>query len=195
MTKSTGVGVGKRMTSEQARANAKKQKPAERLPTKPPTPFTPQRKLKFIEAYRKTGLKYLAAAAAGVSVGTIDDHYKIDPVFKELSFQAKEEHTDSLVEEALRRAVEGVQEPIIGGKDRDEIVTYVQKYSDRLLELLLKSRRGEFRGLEKADAGVSGGVMLVPSRPLTGDEWQNQYGDKAKGKFQPPPVEREEPAK
>jgi hypothetical protein len=46
--------------------------------------------------------------------------------------------TDVLEHEAFRRAVDGVTEPIYQG---GELVGHVQRYSDKLLEFLLRGRR------------------------------------------------------
>lgn len=57
--------------------------------------------------------------------------------------EALEESMDRLEAEAYRRAVEGVEEPLIGrvAKDQDGVITTVRKYSDGLLTLLLKAHR------------------------------------------------------
>jgi hypothetical protein len=44
---------------------------------------------------------------------------------------------DALEREAWRRAVEGFDEPV---HYQGEVVGYVKKYSDRMLELLLKAK-------------------------------------------------------
>lgn len=148
---------------------------------KTPVEFTPERKDVFLDWYRRTGLMAISAQAAGVALSTIRDHIKKDPVFAEIVAEAKEQHTDSLVQEAQRRAYAGVSKPVIGGKFKDEIITHVQEYSDRLMELLLKAEREEFRGKESAGANAGGGVMVVPSAPASVDEWEAEQGEAARG--------------
>lgn len=166
--------------------------PSRYMTKKPPVEFTPERKQKFLEHYRKNGLQYLAAEAVGVAPETVTEHKRRDPVFKELCDAAKEAHTDELIASAMTRGVEGVTEPIIGGKDRNQIVAHKRVYSDRLLELLLKSRREEFRNNVQVDASVSGGVLVVPgqsggtgedgkpAKPMSPEEWQEKYGQASK---------------
>lgn len=144
-------------------------------------PFTPERKDIFLDWFRKTGLIALSAQAAGVSTAAIADHRKKDPLFDELCQEAKEQHTDTLVQEAQRRAYAGVTKPIIGGKFKDEVITTVQEYSDRLMELLLKANREEFRGKDAATGAGSGGVLIIPGGPESIDDWEAQQGEAARG--------------
>ena len=158
-----------------------------RLTPKPPVSFTPALKELFLTNYEASGLLYFSAKLTGVSSSVIYDHMKTDPEFKERVGEAKERHTDTLIAEAQRRAVEGDPEPIIGGKDRDQVVTMVTRRSDRLMELMLKSRRGEFSaGADKANNGAApgqlGGVLLIPFAQLTVDDWEKVHGEAAKGK-------------
>lgn len=159
--------------------------PIKPMPRKPPVEFTHERKEAFIEAYRRTGLVYLSAEAAGVSDWTVQDHRKKDPEFNQLCEQAKQRWVDEvLVREALRRAVTGIEEPIIGGKFRDEIVTHVRRYSDGLLSSMLRANRQEFRDgqSEASQAAGSQPVMFIPqAAPATLDDWEARYGEDAKG--------------
>jgi hypothetical protein len=61
-----------------------------------------------------------------------------DATFAEEWSRAVDEGTDRLEDEAHRRAVEGVPEPIFS---RGEVVGERRVYSDRLIEFLLKARR------------------------------------------------------
>lgn len=64
--------------------------------------------------------------------------------------------TDALEAEARRRAVDGVPEPVF---HQGKKCGTVKKYSDRMLEILLKGHRPEkFR--EKVDMNHSGRVTL-----------------------------------
>jgi hypothetical protein len=94
-----------------------------------------------------------ACAASGVS-RTIAHEYirgefpaEYDDATKEAWSErlrdAREQAADRLEAEAFRRAVDGVDEPLIGriAKDQDGIITHVKKYSDGLLTILLKANR------------------------------------------------------
>ena len=59
--------------------------------------FDAQRKTKFLEVFRSQGLGlFRTCRALGLSVSTIHQHYKIDPVFRQLYDEAKTEYTDEL---------------------------------------------------------------------------------------------------
>jgi hypothetical protein len=83
---------------------------------------------------------------------------------------------DRLESEAFRRAHDGVDEPIVGriGKDLDGVVTTVKRYSDGLLQFLLKAHRPEVYKDRVAQevSGPGGGpvqtetkIIAVPAIP------------------------------
>lgn len=81
-----------------------------------------------------------------VNTSTIRKHRKSDPEFDQAVLDAIEDGYDMLEEEARRRAVDGVQEPIYY---MGEKVGEVTKYSDQLLTLLLKGcKPKKFNGKE-----------------------------------------------
>ena len=116
----------------------------------------------FLAAYRETGSITRAAAAAGVNRSLHYDRLKVDPTYK-LAFEASKECAiASLEDEAIRRAREGVEEPVVwqgqisynpklnaaGGMVLDEEgrpmrgdpIT-IRKYSDSLLQFLLRGAK------------------------------------------------------
>jgi hypothetical protein len=77
-----------------------------------------------------------------------------DEAFAAQWAEAVEAGTDALEQEAYRRAVEGVEEPVYqGGK----LVGTVRRYSDGLLQFLLRGRRRE----------VYGDTVQVETGPVT----------------------------
>ena len=75
--------------------------------------------------------------------------------------EALETAADRLEGEAWRRGVEGVDEPVFGrvAKDTDGQIGVIRKYSDAMLDRLLKARRPEkFR--ERHDVTQSGNVTV-----------------------------------
>lgn len=162
-------------------------KPIQLMERKPPVEFTVERKLQYIEALKATGRFYTSALRVGIDESTAVEHRRQDPEFKRLCDEAKQTWIDEvLVAEATRRAIEGVEEPIIGGRYKDEIITHVRRYSDGLLTFLARAARPEFR--DGADAAAGGGsgsasIMFIPaSAPETIDDWEAQYGEAAKGR-------------
>jgi hypothetical protein len=83
-----------------------------------------------------------------------------DPEFRETYEEARGRHPDQLEAEALRRAVDGVDEPVFHD---GEVVGHVRKYSDRLLMAILKARHPAYR--ERVEhTGADGAPLEVTVR-------------------------------
>ncbi len=82
----------------------------------------------------------VAAQGIAVSRKTVYEWRDKDPAFRAAWEQALEDGTQALEQEAFRRAVRGVEEPI---HYRGRKVDSVRRYSDTLLIFLLKGRRPE----------------------------------------------------
>lgn len=113
--------------------------------------FTPALKAVFLQVLADTCSAKTAAAAAGVSRQTCYYHRENDLEFRAAWDRCIETALDAVLEESYRRAVKGVEEPVVfqgristtldaEGKERPLTVT---KYSDRLLEVLMKWRYGD----------------------------------------------------
>lgn len=168
--------------------------PIEKLKPKPMVPFTAERKQRYLELFRSHpelgGRKYLCAEAVGVSGSTIDYHVKHDPEFAQALEDARQAWIDEhLFSAALKRARDGVDRPIVGGKFKDQIVATERVYSDSLMLAMLRAHRAEFRDKDAADKQAAdklgtvgnGGVMIIPAAPSTIGDWQKQFGELAKG--------------
>jgi len=105
---------------------------------------------KFFENLGISGVVKTAAEVSGVGYRTVYNHIDMAEAkdateesreWYRRYLEAKRKAVDTLIAEAFRRAVEGTREPLIGrvGKDQDGIVTHVTKYSDTLLNLLLRA--------------------------------------------------------
>jgi hypothetical protein len=103
-------------------------------------PISEADKDRFIEALANGSTVTDAAVAARRSRKAMYNLRASDPEFAERWADAWEQGTDVLEREAQRHAVEGWQEPVVS---KGEVVTHVTRYSDRLLELLLRGRRPE----------------------------------------------------
>ena len=117
-----------------------------------PNTFTPERKAIFLAVLEDTASPKAAAAAAGIVRSTAFYHKANDLEFRTQWVAAVEVALDSLLEEAYRRAAVGVDEPVIhqgrvstvaDPETGDERPLTVRKYSDRLMEVLLKWRYGD----------------------------------------------------
>jgi len=107
---------------------------------KPRITWTPAFQERFIEALADCGVIRTAAKAVGTTFQTIHRRIARDKDFADQVESAKREFADTLEQEAIRRAVEGVEEPVFfkGQQvvyiDRDgNEQRFVRKYSDKLL--------------------------------------------------------------
>ncbi len=98
--------------------------------------FDTAARLAFLNAYGECGVLYRAAEAANVCMSTINYHRKKDSTLEEDMEVARQNFVGRLEQEANRRAVEGWDEPVFY---KGETQGYVRKFSDRLLELQLRS--------------------------------------------------------
>jgi len=107
--------------------------------------FTPERQAMYLFLLETTGMSGKSAVAAGVSQTAVSYRTNpnspgYDPEFREAVADAKNLYNESIETEIYRRGVHGWKEPVFGGKDRDQIVGYVRKYSDQLLIQHAKAR-------------------------------------------------------
>lgn len=135
--------------------------------------------------------------------GLDDDGNPLVADFHEAWDAALEIGNDYLEQEAQRRAVEGYEEPVVhkgiqafvrdpttGELELDAhgrpIPLTIRRYSDRLLEVLLKARRPEkFRENMKIEAEISGGVLAIPQSDqanLSAEDWAARFRDNEDGK-------------
>lgn len=100
---------------------------------------------------------YKAAAAAGIGRSTAYEWRDSDPEFKARWEEALEAGIDAMEDEAHRRAVEGVDEPVFY---QGEVCGEVRKYSDTLLIFQLKARRPE-KYRENVDVNHRGNINVA----------------------------------
>jgi hypothetical protein len=126
----------------------------------------------YLERLAETGFKIRSAVAAGTCYETVRTFLLRHPAFKAEEERALSQFREKLEAEAYRRAYEGVDEPIIGGKDRDEVVCHVKRYSDRLMEKLLEAHIPErFRQHARVDVSLKSAVVAIPAA-ISPDEWK-----------------------
>jgi hypothetical protein len=107
--------------------------------------LTNARQERFLKSLAETGNVTAAVAAAGTSRTRVYELRKVDPAFAARWEEAEDMAADALEAEARRRAVEGIQEPLVSAgklvRDDDGQPIAVQRYSDHLLLALLKAHR------------------------------------------------------
>lgn len=112
----------------------------------------------FLEAFAKFGLVIAAAKEAGVARSTVYQERQRNEEFALAWADVEEWSTEEMEQEARRRAVMGVQEPVY---HRGELVGHVRKFSDTLLIFLLKARKPEMYRETIVHTGRAGGPIEV----------------------------------
>jgi hypothetical protein len=103
------------------------------------------RQKQFLAELRRLGTDNHAADSVGISTDIVQKWKKTDADFLAEYEKANEFVTDMGKRALMQRGVEGVVEPVYQGGKK---VGHVRRYSDRCLELMLKSRDKSFRGLD-----------------------------------------------
>jgi hypothetical protein len=103
---------------------------------------TPQHAEKFLETLRKGHTVAFCATVAGISLRCAYDWREADPEFKAAWEDAYEHGSHMIEEEARRRAVDGVQEPVFY---QGVEVAQVRKFSDGLMLPILRARLDRYK--------------------------------------------------
>lgn len=119
--------------------------------------FTPGRADMFLEAIATGSEDQAACDFAGITLHGFRERRRTDPKFKAAYQVARAARIEVYRAEARRRAIEGVAEPVFY---RGEQVGYVRKFSDRMLEVLLRAEDPDSFGDRK--------VIEVSVQPMTG---------------------------
>jgi hypothetical protein len=148
------------------------------------TRFTPTAREKFLASLASTGNVSASAEAISMSRRQLYTHRNQDAFFAELWDEAEAIAADALEAEARRRAVEGVEKPLVSAgrlvKDDDGQPIRVREYSDSLLALLLKARNapvfGDRQKIEHLGAG--GGPVQMQVENLTPERAAEIYRER-----------------
>lgn len=113
-------------------------------------PLTPERKAAFIAELSRHGIVMRAARAASPhstagAATTFQDERQRSPEFAAAWDEALEMARADVEHEIFRRSTEGYDEPVFGGKYREQVVGTVRRYSDRLLELRARAMLPAYR--------------------------------------------------
>ena len=113
---------------------------------------------RFLKAYTKKGTITHAAKLSGVSWAHHYRWMKEDPTYPPRLEQAKIEIADRAERAAIKRAIDGYDEPIF---QQGIQVGTKRKYSDRLLMFYLKGRRRDVFGDKREITGADGQPLRV----------------------------------
>ena len=113
---------------------------------------------KFFDHLRASANVSDSAEKAGIARSAVYQARADYPDFADRWDEAVEIATDSLEMEARRRALEGVQEPVYF---KGEVVGHVQRYSDSLIQFLLRAHRPRKYRENVELTGPGGGPIQV----------------------------------
>lgn len=143
-----------------ARKTPSKQKPEPiPAPRKHKVRSTKIRQTAFLAAYAMTASVTHAAKASRVSRSTHYLWFETDPKYVELFNRMQVRAAQVLVDEAVRRGVEGVEEPVYY---QGEICGTVQKYSDSVLQTLLRAFDPRFKDKTELSGPGGGPIAIAP---------------------------------
>jgi hypothetical protein len=134
------------------------------------TKFTDQARRRFIEVLRGTCNVSEAARSVGVSRGYAYQYKLEHRDFAEQWDEAEQEAVDAVELEARRRGVEGWEEPVFY---KGQQCGTIRRYSDRMLEILLKGHRPEKYADRKVLTGKDGGPVAMSFLQMV-EEIQNE---------------------
>lgn len=134
-----------------------------------PEKLTPEKMAEFCAKLVESGGN-VTAACEHIEVSRVCAyrHRKEDPDFRAMWLEAEGMAIERMEDEARRRAVEGVQEPVF---HKGEQCGTIKKYSDTLMIFLLKAHAPE-KYKDRSETTVKGDIAtaLVAARKRTSDE-------------------------
>jgi len=123
------------------------------------TKVTAEKKEEFLLQLVETGGNVTKAAElVAIARKCFYEHRRQDGEFEKQWDEAVDRGIDRLEDEARRRALNGVDEPILY---KGEIVEYVRKYSDTLLIFLLKGHREKYRDRHEITGKMESDVKIT----------------------------------
>jgi len=140
--------------------------------------FDDDAKLIFLRAFAEHGRMTEAAFAANVTGACVNNHLKIDPDFLAAFQEAKAIYRDKFIKHAQNLMFDGVDEPILGGRFKDEVVAHKRVYPLNLIAMEMRRVEPEYKERTEVDMTVNGGVLVVPPR-ISPSEWAEKYGKPA----------------
>ncbi len=135
--------------------------------------FDDNRKGIYLNHLRQYGRKMQACRAAGVALNTVADHIANDPDFALAREQALADYAD-IVQQLAWKLMEGVKKPIVGGKDKNEIITHEIVHATNLLAMEMKKTNPEYKDRQEIDVNNKGGGVLVVPAGVTPEEFMKE---------------------
>ena len=126
-------------------------------------------KCDYLTSLQEDGQRGKAAKLIGTTTVRVINERKKDKEFDEACQEAILLFRESCEDELRKRAIDGVEEPIVyQGIVQSETIT---RYSDSLLQFYMKANDPKYKDKLKVDQVVSGGVLLTAAIPQTPQAW------------------------
>ena len=128
----------------------------------------------FLGVLAKTGRVAEAARAVGYTdTATLQQYRRNDEEFAEAWEFALEAAANALEEEAIRRATEGVLEPVFY---KGHVAGYKTNYSDTLLMFILRGLKpGTYRENQRGgDTNINFGIAVLPMTAQNDEQWERR---------------------
>ena len=146
--------------------------------------FDDARKKVFLEHFGKTNRLLESATVAGVSRATVKKHYDNDPNFAEGYNNAQQQYADSLHAFAEDLIYNGVEKPVIGGKNKDTILATTIEYPIPLLQMELKRLNPDYKDRQVVENTGTGAVILIPAH-MDAEQWIAEQQAKNQKRIEP----------
>lgn len=128
----------------------------------------------FLSVLARTGRVAEASRACGYTdTATLQQFRRNDEDFAEAWDHALEAAAHVLEEEAIRRATEGVLEPVFY---KGEVAGYKTNYSDTLLMFVLRGLKpGTYRENQRGgDTNINFGIAVLPMTAQSEEQWEER---------------------
>lgn len=135
--------------------------------------FDDKAKEVFLMEYSKWGRMGEAAAAAGVTPGTVRRHMEEDEEFAEAFYMQEEEYKEKLISHHQNLVFNGVEK---NRYDKDgNLIETSYDYPIRLIELELKKHDKGYRDKQEVAVNHTGGVLVAPAEMGSIDDWESRF--------------------
>ncbi len=136
-------------------------------------PVSAAKRRKFLECLQECGQIAESYRSAGIPCSTLYRLRQLDPAFARAWDESLEIGLDRLEDEAIRRALTGIEHPVFyQGRE----VGSVRRYSDGLLTFMLKRRRPE-RYRDRFDLEASDDIKRLLEAVADGSPDEFETGD------------------
>ena len=125
----------------------------------------------YLDFLAKTGRRYDAAHAAGVTPRTVLRHVEDDPEFAEARQDALEAWRDKVLKQAERLAMTGVEEPVASG---GKVVGTKRVFATQILAMEMRRVEPAYKERHEHDVNVRGGVLVAPAG-MSPEDWEAQH--------------------